>query len=460
MNEEGQENLPLPPTGDSNDTGITVKAKEQANTAGAIFYDQTWRAIKAANPHLTDQQATDILTLQIQIADWNAQYQNVIKDIAYSNSVEEREQKIVFYATKLDAFRASGIPVDNDLQYLRNVQGDIRQEPDTLNQEWNTSPADVKRTDEAVKLSQEFQEQVERNYNIIMGISPAIADYEPGEIPDDLANQYADEREEGMASAVGEAVKGMWAYLNKPLFDSTTRLTAADLEAGYWEDTMADGLTRVRVRYDEDGKLALHPEDRKRYAETMGNYSKGIIASGLIQGAAPVLLSGAKSMLARLGKVNPQGASKAETVITKDATQLLATQAEHAAAQKAAQEASQVASKSGWVDEAGTVSWPTKSFTNTTPKTIELQPGTLFDRYGNTKGTYASPAGTPYGMRALASGTETKAYNVYEVVKPFKGLGGEIAPWFNQRGGGIQYKFEESIEKLLEKGYIKPYIER
>lgn len=155
-----------------------------------------------------------------------------------------------------------------------------------------------------------------------------------------------------------------------------------------------------------------------------------------------------------------KGSSKAAEVIVKDPTQLLATQAERAAAQKAAEEASQIASKSGWVDEAGKVFWPTKSFTNTTPKTIELQPGTLFDRYGSSKGTWAAPAGTPYEMRALSPGTETTKYTVYEVVKPIKGLGGEVAPWFNQTGGGIQYKFEESISDLLRKGYIKEYIER
>lgn len=316
MNEESLDNLSLPPVvgaGGYRDAGAAVRAMEQNNTEGAIWYDQTWRAIKAANPDWSDQQVTDVLTLQIQIADWNAQYQNIIKDIAHSNSVEEREQKIVFHATKLDAFRASGIPVDNDLQYLRNVQGDIRH---ALNQELNTS-RDVKRTDEAVKFSQELREQVEYNYNIKMGISPAVIDYEPGEIPDDLANQYEREREEGMASAVGEAVKGMWAYLNKPLFDSATRLTAADLEAGYWEGVLADGLTRVRVRYDEDGSLALHPEDQKLYEETMGNYSKGIIASGLIQGAVPFLSPGAKNMLARLGKMNTQGSSKAAEVAGK-----------------------------------------------------------------------------------------------------------------------------------------------
>jgi len=40
--------------------------------------------------------------------------------------------------------------------------------------------------------------------------------------------------------------------------------------------------------------------------------------------------------------------------------------------------------------------------------------------------------GTPYDCRSLAPGTETKPYNVYEVVKPVEALSGKIAPWFDK----------------------------
>jgi hypothetical protein len=46
-----------------------------------------------------------------------------------------------------------------------------------------------------------------------------------------------------------------------------------------------------------------------------------------------------------------------------------------------------------------------------------LKPGTRIDRYGYDSGTFVSPEGTPYANRALEPGTETKPYNVYEVVK-------------------------------------------
>lgn len=86
---------------------------------------------------------------------------------------------------------------------------------------------------------------------------------------------------------------------------------------------------------------------------------------------------------------------------------------------------------------------------------MTLKPGTRIDRYGYEGGTFASPQGTPYANRALAPRTESKPYNIYEVVKPVDVQGGKIASWFDQPGGGIQYEFSQSISKLLESGIIK-----
>lgn len=66
-----------------------------------------------------------------------------------------------------------------------------------------------------------------------------------------------------------------------------------------------------------------------------------------------------------------------------------------------------------------------------------------------------SPDETPCEMRSLAPGTELKPYKVFEVVKPIRGEGSIIAPWFDQPGGGIQFKLEYSIERLLELEWIK-----
>lgn len=58
-------------------------------------------------------------------------------------------------------------------------------------------------------------------------------------------------------------------------------------------------------------------------------------------------------------------------------------------------------------------------------------------------------------MRSLAPGTDLKPYSKFEVVKSIKVQSGEIAPWFDQPGKGVQYKFDKSIKTLIEEGYIK-----
>ena len=52
-------------------------------------------------------------------------------------------------------------------------------------------------------------------------------------------------------------------------------------------------------------------------------------------------------------------------------------------------------------------------------------------RYGSDFGTFTSPEGIPYEMRALAPGTDMKPYSVFEVVEPINVKAGEIAPWFD-----------------------------
>jgi hypothetical protein len=76
----------------------------------------------------------------------------------------------------------------------------------------------------------------------------------------------------------------------------------------------------------------------------------------------------------------------------------------------------------------------------------QIATGTLVDRFGSPFGTFLSPAGTPYAMRAIPpSNLDTypagAAYNyhVYRVATVFTVEAGAIAPWFGQRGGGVQF---------------------
>ena len=150
-----------------------------------------------------------------------------------------------------------------------------------------------------------------------------------------------------------------------------------------------------------------------------------------------------------------EGSSKGELRIgrftAQETSKLAATNAERAAAQEAALSAK----NTGWIDSAGNINWSKNDGFVGTPKNVTLQPGAKIDRYGYESGSYVSPQGTSYEMRALVPGTEAKPYNVYEVVKPIDALGGEIAPWFNQPGGGIQLKLGKTIQELLDGGYIR-----
>ena len=84
-----------------------------------------------------------------------------------------------------------------------------------------------------------------------------------------------------------------------------------------------------------------------------------------------------------------------------------------------------------------------------------LRPGTMFDRYGDARGHYASPPGTPIEARALSPTERVMPLKRYVVVKPVKAWTGKARPWFNQSGLGTQYHFRVSLQKLIDKEFIK-----
>ena len=87
---------------------------------------------------------------------------------------------------------------------------------------------------------------------------------------------------------------------------------------------------------------------------------------------------------------------------------------------------------------------------------VTLQPGTKLDRYGYEGGKYVSPAGTPYGARALPPVSDKKPYNVYQVMQPIDNVeAGKIAPWFGELGFGTQYNLPKSVGDLVEPGHLK-----
>lgn len=99
--------------------------------------------------------------------------------------------------------------------------------------------------------------------------------------------------------------------------------------------------------------------------------------------------------------------------------------------------------------------WPRNRGFLGAPITETLQPGTIIDRYGYPKGTFASPVGTPFEMRALPSENANMPYYKYEVVKPVDVNSGRAAPSFGQPGFGTQYEFSSPIQNLLERGILR-----
>jgi hypothetical protein len=94
---------------------------------------------------------------------------------------------------------------------------------------------------------------------------------------------------------------------------------------------------------------------------------------------------------------------------------------------------------------------------------VKLDSGTLIDRYGgfytdtvfHDKGTFVSPKGIPYAERALPPGTDKKPYRAYRVIKTIVSIKkGEIIPWFNEPGLGIQYQTPVTIDSLKNGKYI------
>jgi hypothetical protein len=98
-----------------------------------------------------------------------------------------------------------------------------------------------------------------------------------------------------------------------------------------------------------------------------------------------------------------------------------------------------------------------------TQQTVIIKAGDTLDRFGLRDGEYMSPAGTPYEARALPPGKRAEPYEQYTVLKPFIVVKEEIAPAFNQPGGGVQMRAQipevqngfATIHDLILHGYLK-----
>jgi len=84
--------------------------------------------------------------------------------------------------------------------------------------------------------------------------------------------------------------------------------------------------------------------------------------------------------------------------------------------------------------------------------------GIIIDRYGRPSGRYAGQPGTTISERGMPPGSETLEYHRYLVLKPIEAeMVGPAAsvPEFGALGGKTQYLFDQSIEKLLQQGFLR-----
>jgi hypothetical protein len=74
----------------------------------------------------------------------------------------------------------------------------------------------------------------------------------------------------------------------------------------------------------------------------------------------------------------------------------------------------------------------------------------IVDRYGRSTGKFVSPDGTEFSARSLPRAANKDDYHRYLVIKDLRVLKGETAPWFGEKGGGIQYELPDSVQNLLD----------
>jgi len=108
-----------------------------------------------------------------------------------------------------------------------------------------------------------------------------------------------------------------------------------------------------------------------------------------------------------------------------------------------------------WTNPNGSIRWPANDGFVGRPTTQTLQPGTVVDRFGPPSGSFVAPAGTPIAQRSLHPSGLTQPLHVYEVVRPVQVQAGRTAPWFDQPGGGMQFRFSQPISELIDAGILR-----
>ena len=165
--------------------------------------------------------------------------------------------------------------------------------------------------------------------------------------------------------------------------------------------------------------------------EKTGSVKTGDVVGGVIGGAV-------------VGGVAGLGAGALVSTIGAYATGTLTTTAA-SAADKAARSTSTAVQ---------TYYPPNNGFMGAT-QNVTLNAGTMLQRTGSLYGSFVAPAGTPQQMLSLPYDKIGQATTILQVQKPIQAIGGRVAPWFGQMGGGTQYLLNSSVQKMISEGVLK-----
>ncbi|WP_339083116.1 TNT domain-containing protein [Pseudomonas sp. TMP9] len=101
--------------------------------------------------------------------------------------------------------------------------------------------------------------------------------------------------------------------------------------------------------------------------------------------------------------------------------------------------------------------WPSGGgFVSSTQQAVP--PGTIIDRFGKPSGRYAGTPGATGSQRGMVPGADQGQYTQYRVIKLIDDVKvGPAAPVadFGATGGATQYKFRQSLQRLLDNKYLE-----
>lgn len=112
--------------------------------------------------------------------------------------------------------------------------------------------------------------------------------------------------------------------------------------------------------------------------------------------------------------------------------------------------------------KTGAANWPTNDgFVDGTKEVGIFDSSTMFMRIGGESGSFLGNTTDSFEMRALSPSSHSAEIHYYRPVTNIELTTGEVQPWFDCEGGGIQFvKYKTdgtmyTIEEMVKKGWLE-----